>query len=259
MPIYDPVHGWQPGKATHCAKCRIPRPERAHHCRICDICVMRMDHHCPWINNCVGFNNHKFFILLGIYGAVAGIVGVLTTLPEMVYVAAGLMLHDGHAWQVRFLTEQGPMLVLDQVQFLLSTSDSIAFLLAGVLGALAAVFLSLLSAQHLPLAQENCTTIEENYGKVGNPFNLGSCVANLEQIFGALGPDWLIPVRPCNSMSDGVAFPPFDDCFGSNILSSVEAMTPEQIWTRRYNVQPRRPPAVEPLAGGPFSWLAKFR
>ena len=27
-----------------------------------------MDHHCPWIGNCIGFNNHKFFIQMILYG-----------------------------------------------------------------------------------------------------------------------------------------------------------------------------------------------
>ena len=46
-----------------CQYCNKVKPLRTHHCSICGICVLKMDHHCPWINNCIGQNNQRYFLL----------------------------------------------------------------------------------------------------------------------------------------------------------------------------------------------------
>ena len=50
-------------KWSKCKKCNEIKPLRTHHCSICGTCNFKMDHHCPWINNCVGQNNHRYFLL----------------------------------------------------------------------------------------------------------------------------------------------------------------------------------------------------
>ena len=50
-------------KIKYCNKCSSFKINGAHHCSICKRCVRKMDHHCPWINNCVGENNLRYFIL----------------------------------------------------------------------------------------------------------------------------------------------------------------------------------------------------
>jgi DHHC palmitoyltransferase len=59
-----------------CDKCESIRPPRCHHCRVCNRCVFQFDHHCVWLNNCVGYNNVRSFLLAVIYITVGCWYGV---------------------------------------------------------------------------------------------------------------------------------------------------------------------------------------
>ena len=51
----------------YCGICRIYKPDRTHHCHTCNICHLRADHYCIFLNACIGYHNHKLFILFLFY------------------------------------------------------------------------------------------------------------------------------------------------------------------------------------------------
>lgn len=66
----------------YCLSCNVFRPIRASHCADCGYCVLEKDHHCLWLNNCIGRNNHVFFL---------GFVYTLTGLTAYINISLHLL------------------------------------------------------------------------------------------------------------------------------------------------------------------------
>lgn len=53
-----------------CSECNDLKPARTHHCSVCEVCVFQMSSHCVFINNCVGLENQRFFLLFILYSLI---------------------------------------------------------------------------------------------------------------------------------------------------------------------------------------------
>jgi len=218
--------GWQPGKATTSRSSSDVRPERTHYCSTCEIDVLRMDHFCPWTGNTVGLLNYKYFLQLAGYGCLLSLVGVVTTLPEIIGCAMGSC--SGVVGLADDPTREGSLLV-------------IFFLIA----ALATVLFGILFFSHIHLACKNVTCIEEQYDNMPNPYDQGGGMANIAQVFGRYGWDWYFPISPRNPLTDGFSYSRKDEVLPAGLADTQESRDDvdvesglsrpvEKLWQFRY-------------------------
>ena len=92
MQVIDPLH--------LCPECMIIKTPRSRHCSVCNKCVERYDHHCPWINNCVGINNHRNFMIfiaalvIAIVGTFVGTIGELLSIESQELLGKGSLNYE---------------------------------------------------------------------------------------------------------------------------------------------------------------------
>jgi len=182
-----------------CKKCKVAKPPRSHHCKICQKCQLRMDHHCPWVNNCIGYFNHRYFVLFLQYLLIGNIYFALLSI---------IPIYEAY---VRFQNGRIPFYTVKELFlfFIMLLNLSLIFCVGG------------LYFFHLYLLLTNQTTIEysENdyYKKEAkrngnvyvNEFDLGY-KTNYKMFFniGLRTPWWLmlLPVK-VPPYGDGISFP----------------------------------------------------
>ena len=102
---------YHPGNT--CSTCHLLKPARSKHCSICKRCISRLDHHCIFINNCVGYGNIHWFLLLLLstafletYGAYLGVTLVSAIiraqLPPETGLPAWTLTGEGYTWSQYF-------------------------------------------------------------------------------------------------------------------------------------------------------------
>lgn len=64
--------GW-----NYCHVCQLNSPPRSYHCYECNECILKRDHHCGFVGGCVGYHNHRYYLVGITYLLIGGFYGAI--------------------------------------------------------------------------------------------------------------------------------------------------------------------------------------
>ena len=130
---------------------------------------MRMDHHCVWMGNCcIGFLNHKFYILYLIYLSFGTFLTMVPFVDQCLFQRLGF---------------------LELIE--LNMTGTIVFFSAAAFS----LFLLVILILQLRYLLRNQTNYEHNISAKIKPFKQRTVVQNMQKVFGPRKRDWFNPWR----------------------------------------------------------------
>lgn len=213
--VFNNVTAKDNGEMRFCSKCNCWKPDRTHHCSSCKRCILRMDHHCPWFSACIGFKNHKFFIMFLSYVSLLCVVCFVSSMWTIMDFFKNEEVYHGY----------------------LSMSWVALVVVSGVMGlaviaftgfSLYQVFNNTTTIESLESVKYRSSVPADGYRyrappsseTVGNIFDLG-WKRNWMEVMGYRWLEWILPVHPKN-MSDGTSFPINEEVW-EDIKSSADS------------------------------------
>lgn len=73
----------------YCHFCQRNSPPRSYHCPICDICILKRDQHCMFAGCCVGFYNHRYYLMAVLYIMIGSLYASVLQWPHIIETIGG--------------------------------------------------------------------------------------------------------------------------------------------------------------------------
>lgn len=179
----------------YCSWCECNAPPRSFHCHVCKVCILRRDHHCIFTGNCIGYNNHRYYMLLLLYTWVASIYSnvmnfnyIWYTVGDFSFVALLKLIFPFFSWIIR------------QIDFITMVTTALLLLSIAV-----SVTITALMVYHLQNAYFGQITYERSH-KIFK-YNIG-WKNNVKAVFGKSWKfGWICPLISSELPHNGQTFP----------------------------------------------------